>query len=318
MGFQLSTDDDNKSSTSIHSRPRKNPEEMSDYSEPDFNPEEENSVFIANQYQHTASVTPSYETRGSSATYKDSSTFPPILMILSVLCMVIYLVLAALTFKKLATGSYTDIELASQLSSYMFLAVIGNILILIDAIIMCSKGNGFGLIIWCLLFQPVYYYKRCNKNGDSSIISTLCLSALIIASVFYCNTLLNIANNALTEMQGQDIATTEVITMTESECKKALSTHGYTIDGKSYNTLTMVESNISNPTYAYVAATTAEPAHISVAGETTINGHSQKIELRFNYKTLHIQGITLGLKSSSNSDTINELRHKMLENTPAE
>lgn len=315
MGFQLSNDDDNKSSVNTSPRIHSAPDTVSNYSDLDFNPEEDNSVFIANQYQHTAPVTPSYSTSSSSATYKDSS-FPPILMIIGVLCNVIFLILAAFVFKKIGTGTYTDAELLNQLSSYSALTIIGNLLLLADAIIMVAKGNGFSLIVWFFLFQPAYYYKRCSRNGDSSLIATILLFALIASAVFYMQTVLSLAQNGSATMQGDASATTEVISMTEDECREYLSHHYYTYNEKRYYTVAMIESNISNPTYSYVAGTTGEPAHISVKGETTINGSSQNLELRFNYNTLRIQGYTIGLKNYTNSDDINAFRRKMYEATP--
>lgn len=315
MGFQLSNDDDNKSSVNTSPRIHSAPDTASNYSDLDFNPEEDNSVFIANQYQHTAPVTPSYSTSSSSATYKNSS-FPPLLMIVGVLCNVIFLILAAFVFKKIGTGTYTDAELLSQLSSYSALTIIGNLLLLADAIIMVAKGNGFSLIVWFFLFQPAYYYKRCSKNGDSSLIATILLFALIASAGFYMQTVLSLAQNSSSTMQGDASATTEVISMTEDECREMFSGYHYTINDKEYYMLTMIESNVSNPTYSYVAATTGEPAHISVKGETTINGSSQNIELRFNYRTLDLQGYTLGLKTYTSSDATASLQRKMLENTP--
>lgn len=312
MGFQLSNDEGSPSSASSYHRPAASADNYhatnsSDTFDDDFDPAAEDTVFIANQYTQSRPV----ENNLSNVSYlSQKETFPPILMYFGI---ALHLFAVIVLIQQFRNGNFADFirtssdlqetkSLFSYLASVNVLSFLGTVSYLTDAIILHRKKMAGGsLIFWALVFPIVYYFQRSKANGNSSIIPLLVIIAQLALSGYAVHSGMTAMITAMgieineTGFSGASMAYARIPTLSQYY----VSVYG--AGDIRYDK--MIESNITEPTYAYVDATDTAPA-LFVIKSTTPYGNHVPIEINFEYETMKPYSMTVGNKSYTSQNEI--------------
>lgn len=323
MGFQLSNEKDwdssntnNTSSGNPDSRQHQTSERTSsyesDFMDDNFDPAAEDTVFIANRYNNTSPID---NTVSSASILTEKEMFLPILMFLGAFFQILSMVLIIQKLKSPTLDLNNMQALQSSLSSASFLSFLGSASIIVDAIILYKKKiSGFSLIMWAIFFPIVYYFKRCKSGGPSSVFAFLIVAAQLALVVFTTNATIQAGISAMgikmndSGFYGASMASSRIA---------ALPTYGLSVDGwGTYYYDRMIESNITDPTYEYIEATTSQPALLSVQGTSTQSITEETIIINFNYNTMEIVSITVGNQTNTSSTDLYYALMDLLKNTP--
>lgn len=283
----------------------------SDFMDDTFDPAAEDTVFIANRYNNSSPVNP---TSSAATILSEQESFLPILMFVGAFLQILAFVSMILQLRSPALDLNNIGALQSSLSSVSVLSFLGSACILADAIILYKKKiSGFSIIVWAIIFPFVYYFKRCKTGGPSSLFAFLIVAAQLILTFFTVNTTIDATFSAMgikmndSGIYGASMASSRVT---------LLPVYGITVEGMgSYYYDRIIDSNIDNPTYEYIAATSSEPALFSVQGTTP--GSEETIIINFNYNTMEIKSITIGDETSSSTTDLYYTLFSLLKNTPS-
>lgn len=316
MGFQLADDNDSPSSpkrNSSTSAPVEddfsldmdNPKPEKNNWNEGFGPQVNDTVFIANQYQNSRPVN---ATASSKTSAHAVNSFPPILMLISAALNILFMVLVVMQIK----GTVADAQsLMTVASSYTLLVVAAEVCLIADAIVMCAKGNGFGLIIWALLLPVVYYFVRCKRNGDSSLIATIIILLMLVTGGVYFFSISS-AISGIDVGGPQDINTDPAL----AEQVNRLPTQTLKYGGKDYSYKSVIDANITKPVYSLIPETKDAGKRLSISG-TLATDSSQTIEIQINTGTFTICQITIGSTTYTTKNEINNALVPLLANTSA-
>ncbi len=316
MGFQLADDNDSSSSSKRNSptgtsvaddfsldtdasKPKQN-----DWNE-GFGPQVNDTVFIANQYQGSR---PAATSVSSKASARATNSFPPFLMLISAALNILFMVLVVMQIK----GTVADAQsLMTVASSYTFLVVAAEVCLIADAIVMCAKGNGFGLIIWALLLPVVYYFVRCKRNGDSSLIATVIILLMLVAGGVYFFSISS-AISGIDVSGPQDINTDPAL----AEQVNRLPSQTLKYGGREYSYKSVIDANITKPVYSLIPETKDAGKRLSISGTLTTDS-SQDIEIQINTSSFTVCQITIGSTTYTTDTEINNALIPLLANTSA-
>lgn len=314
MGFQLADDNDSSSSSPKRHSSTTAPEqdELSLDSKSDsksrdnwdegFGPQVQESVFIADQYHGSRPMTSSAAAKTSYVT----NSFPPVLMLISAALNVLFMLLIVFQLK----GSITDMQsLAAVVSSYVLLTVAAQLCLLADAIVMCAKGNGFGLILWAIFLPIVYYFIRCKKNGDSSLMAIIIVLAMLVSGGIYFFSI----SSALPEFggSGNDASSYDPVL---NEQVGRLSTQTLSYGGQNYTYKSIIDANIVNPSYRMIPETKEVGKLLVISGDMATNT-DKAIEIQINTDAFAIHQVTVGSTVYSTESEINSILITLLANT---
>lgn len=308
MGFQLSNGEGTSSTTpntNTYKRGISNQEHSysnddSDFIDDSFDPAAEDTVFIANRYAQSAPI----NTSTSSSSYlSQRETFPPFLMFvgaaLQILAMVVLIqqlhsesMIA--TMKDIINQGETQ-SIYSSLSSVYLLNILSYISILVDSIILCKKKmTGGSIIFWAIIFPPVYYFKRCRANDNPNIIAFLILIATFGLSGYATYSSMTAVVTAMgiemneSGFSGASMALARIDTLEQMYVSFD--------DGRKISYSQLIASNITEPTYSYIEATSTEPALFSIKSTTPYGGQIP-IVINFDYNTMAPYSMTVGDKN---------------------
>lgn len=304
MNFQLSNDEETSSTVSKPHRPvttTDNTRNTNDslLGDDEFDPAKEDSVFIANQYQHSTPVH-----APSNASYlSQSETFPPILMYFGVALMLLSMVVLIQQFHNdnfinLVRTNAESGEMQSFTSSLMsvyalsFLAMISFI---VDSVILYRKKMAGGsLIFWAIIFPIVYFFKRCSANRSSSIPALLIVIVLLASTGYASYSCITATVSAMGIEMNETGLNGAAMAYSRASNLSSISIYVSGAGEITYDQL--IASNITEPVYSYVAATGTNPA-LFVIKSTTPYGNHDEIVINFNYETMALHSMTVGNKS---------------------
>lgn len=316
MGFQLA-DDNDPSSPSKRNSPTGSStaddfsldtdtgkSKQDDWNE-SFGPQVNDTVFIANQYQGSRPAATSVSSKSSG---RATNSFPPFLMLISAALNILCMVLIVMQIK----GTVTDAQsLMTVASSYTLLVVAAEVCLIADAIVMCVKGNGFGLIIWALFFPVIYYFVRCKRNGDSSLLATIIILLMLITGGVYFFSVSS-AISGFNISGPQDVSTDPAL----AEQVNRLPSQTLKYGGKEYSYQSMIDANIVKPVYSLIPETKDAGKRLSISG-TLATDSSQTIEIQINTGSFKIFQITIGSTTYTTDTEINNALIPLLANTSA-
>lgn len=324
MEFQLSKEKDwDSSGTNNTSSGNPNPKQYqtnegtssfdSDFSDDNFDPAAEDTVFIANRYNQT---TPIDNTVSSASILTEKEVFLPILMFFGAFFQILSIISIILQLRSPSFDLNQMQASQSSLSSANLLSFLGSACIIADAIILHKKKiSGSSLIVWAIIFPIVYYFKRCKSGGPSSVFAFLIVAAQLVLVVFTANATIQAGISAMgikmndSGLYGVSMASSRM---------EALPNYGISVDGwGDYYYDRIIESNINNPTYEYIAATTSQPALLSVQGTAIQSNTEETIIINFNYNTMEIVSITMGGETAISSNDLYHALFDLLKNTPS-
>lgn len=198
MGFQISSDDETtiQSTSDTEPTPKSSLSLGSDYEADDSETSQEDSVFIANQYQKPAD-SDSYgpmdpidtsSSVGAGTYLSQTATFPPIIMYVGVALQIFALiyVIFRVTFIEPDTDMVVGLDIIRKaISVASVFSTLGGITIIVDSVLFFTKTKSdFSIILWAVFLPYVYFFKRFKKNGDSSIIPIGIVIAYIAVGAF--------------------------------------------------------------------------------------------------------------------------------------
>ena len=198
MGFQISNDEEttSQSTSGTESTPKSSLSLGSDYEADDSETSQEDSVFIANQYQKPEDsdgygpMDP-IDTSSSvgAGTYLSQHTaFTPIVMYIGVALQIFALIYFAfrVTFIEPDTDMLVGMDIITKTFSVASVfSTLGGIAIIVDSILFFTKTKSdFSVILWAIFLPYVYFFKRFKINGDSSIIPIGITVAYIAVAAF--------------------------------------------------------------------------------------------------------------------------------------
>lgn len=198
MGFQISNDEEttSQSTSGTEPTPASSLSLGSDYEADDSETSQEDSVFIANQYQNPADsdgygpMDPidTSSSVGAGTYLSQTATFPPIIMYVGVALQIfalIYLIFRV-TFIEPDTDMVVGLDIIrNALSVASVISSIGGITIIVDSILFFTKTKSdFSIILWAVFLPYVYFFKRFKINGDSNIIPIGIIVAYVIVGAF--------------------------------------------------------------------------------------------------------------------------------------
>lgn len=316
MGFQLADDNDSSSSSKRNSPTDTSVADdfslNSDASKPNqndwnegFGPQVNDTVFIANQYQSSRPAATSVSSKTSG---RATNSFPPFLMLINAALNILFMVLVVMQIK----GTVADPQsLMAVASSYTILVVAAEVCLLADAIVMCVKGNGFGLIIWALLLPVVYYFVRCKRNGDSSLIATIIILLMLVTGGIYFFSVSS-AMSGIDIGGPQDINTDPAL----AEQVNRLPSQTLKYGGREYSYKSVIDANITKPVYSLIPETKDAGKRLSISGTLTTDS-SQDIEIQINTSSFTVCQITIGSTTYTTDTEINNALIPLLANTSA-
>ena len=179
---------------------------------------------------------------------------------------------------------------------------------------MKKHGHGVTILIFAILFPPVYFFLRCRANGDSTVIAIVII-LLIMAGSSYCNKQINELAGSQTGITVSDDYQQTISDRELADIKDNFSKSYYEVQGNKYYKSDIIACNITDPVYTFVPETQYSSAYVAVSGATDFRGKNEKIELHFDYETLHLSGIKLGLRSYTNPGDISDLLDQLFETT---
>lgn len=303
MGFQLANDEGEgiispNSSNNTEQTTTTPVSPDSDFPDDGFQPEDNDTPYIADRYQNTKPSEP--VSSGSATILTQNNTFSPILTYIGAVFYTFSFIYALIT---LNSGNLSIFDLGGIISMRMTMSVlvgIGSICWIVDAIIMASKNcAGWSLVLWAWIFPIVYLIKRFKANGDSIIIPVSIIAIEIILALFVGR-----STNKLSEQAYADVG------------QNMLSMYTIAINGKAYTYSQLVDSNIADPVYEYKSATASDPEYLCVTGNTTLYGAPQSIEIRWNYASLNIMSITIGENTYTSSEDMYQILSLMAKKAP--
>lgn len=316
MGFQLADDNDSSSSsTQRHSsttQPQQKQDDFSLDSDADtakkddwnegFGPQVQESVFIADQYRNSRPASTPTASKTSYAT----NSFPPVLMLISAALNIVFMLLIVFQLK----GSITDLQsLTNALSSYVLLTVMAQICLLADAIVMCAKGNGFGLILWAIFLPIVYYFVRCKKNGDSSLMAIIIVLAMLVSGGIYFFSI----SSTLPEFGGSGDGAASYDPVLSEQLSR-LSTQSHSYGGQNYTYASIIDANVVNPSYRMLPETKEVGKLLVISGDFATDT-SQSIEIQINTDAFEIHQVTVGSTVYSTETELESILITLLANT---
>lgn len=307
MNFQLSNDETTASTPSKPHRPvtaADNSRNINDsaFENDEFDPAAENTVFIANQYNHTASAHAAANPSGASY-LSQTETFPPILMYFGVALQLLSIIVLIQqihsdTFISILRTNMESSEMqsfASSLMSVYVLSFLAMISYIVDAAILCHKKMAGGsLVFWAIIFPIVYFFKRCSANRSSSLPALLIIIVLFASSGYASYSCITATVSAMgIEMNETGLnGAAKAYSRASSLSGISISVSG--VGEFSYDAL--IASNITEPVYSYVDATSTTPA-LFIIKSTTPYGNHENIVINFNYDTMAFHSMTVGNKN---------------------
>lgn len=314
MGFQLADDNDSSSSSpkrhpsttapeqdEFSLNPKSDKESQDDWNE-GFGPQVQESVFIADQYHGSRPTATAATSKSSYVT----NSFPPFLMLISAALNVLFMLLIVFQLK----GSIMDVQsLANVVSSYVLLTVVAQVCLLADAIIMCVKGNGFGLILWAIFLPIVYYFVRCKKNGDSSLMAVIIVLAMLVSGGIYFFSI----SSALPEFgdSGNDASSYDPVL---NEQIGRLSTQTLSYGGQNYTYKAIIDANVVDPSYRMIPETKEVGKLLVISGDMATDTN-KSIEIQINTDAFKIHQITVDSTVYSTESEINSILITLFANT---
>lgn len=273
------------------------------YDGDDFN---EDTVYIANRYASAAPVTPP-----SAAEIRAANNIfvKPTLMLAGAAIEILVYFIFGFLLQKYNFDVLTQFVLIGG-----GLIILSRILFIIDAIDMKKHGHGVTILIFAILFPPVYFFLRCRANGDSTVIAIVII-LLIMAGSSYCNKQINALAGSQTGITVSDDYQQTISDRELADIKDNFSKSYYEVQGNKYYKSDIIACNITDPVYTFVPETQYSSAYVAVSGATDFRGKNEKIELHFDYETLHLSGIKLGLRSYTNPGDISDLLDQLFETT---
>lgn len=198
MGFQISNDEEttSQSTSGTEPTPASSLSLGSDYEADDSETSQEDSVFIANQYQKPADsdgygpMDPidTSSSVGAGTYLSQTATFPPIVMYVGVALQIFALiyVIFRVTFIEPDTDMMVGLDIIRKaISVASIFSSLGGITLIVDSILVFTKTKSeFSIILWAIFLPYVYFFKRFKINGDSNIIPIGILIAYIAVGAF--------------------------------------------------------------------------------------------------------------------------------------
>lgn len=313
MGFQLSNDDDT-SSTINPTATTTNSSDFNSYSDTDFNPEEPDTVFIADRYHNQAPVD-QMDDYSSVSYIKQTESFPPYLMFLGVVFQILSIVTMINAMNNGALSLTDPSALSSASGNSALLNLFAVMCFVVDGIILYRKKMcGVSIIVWAIIFPVVYYFKRCKANDNTSLFAWGITLVLIVSSVFYVQSTIN----ATFEAAGIDINASGIQgAALASNRIPLLSTYGIGVHGYGciyYNQI--IAYNIIEPRFEYIEESDGAPALLRIKGTTNLRGTTERIQLNLNYSTMAVHSIVVGDNTYSDALSINEYLYYLCSNVP--
>lgn len=282
-----------------------------DSPEDDFSDLEEDTLFIADRYKNNT-VQPVPQTDNPAVIKKgipDWVTFIP--FTLSVILSVLGYILAGH-----AMGSGVAATELFQTPGFALISF-GQILIVVDAVIMAIQGNGFGLILWAVFLTPIYYFKRCRARDESTLLAWIALMAIVLSVGYYTKQTMNLYSNltnggsTVGSMAGTPASATDTQKMVE-----AFSRVYYLSGDQEVFMDRLIKDNISDPQYQGYLNSDGALGQVVVSGTTTLRGKSQKIEMHVSGTDYSITSIVLGWKTyNRGTNELTELVNELIANT---
>lgn len=306
--------------------------------EDDFSDLEEDTVFIANRYQNTTSnaasnTTSSYQ---SSARIIEPDRTGYIIFFLSVGLTIAGLIVMGLSVSSSAlTSSAGVMAMAGSLSVGNLMITGGTVLLLVDAIRLKVKGYSTSLIVWAILFPPIYWFKRCSENGDSSVIAWVILLAFGLSAGFYFKQAFNMVQGGSYQNSNPQQTTYTYVdqngnviyyetsnsateaTVNPDEVIANVQRVYYNVDGHKYTVGQIIKDNVQNPEYTYVPADGRYQtvSYIEVTGRTTLYGKDQKIVFDYYSDNYRVRQVKIGSKTYKSDKDINQILDDMIAHT---
>jgi len=288
-----------------------NVDQDNDQRKDDYSDLEEDTLFIADRYQNrTTQPAPQADTPAViKKGIPDWVTFIP--FTLSVILSALGYVLAGQ-----AMGSGTAVMELFQTPGFAMISI-GQVLLIVDAVIMGVQGNGFGLILWAVFLPPIYYFKRCKARDDSTLIAWIALMVIVLSVGYYTKQTMNLYSNLAglgtttgsTAGAPAEISDTQKMTETFSQV--------YYLSGDQIVFMDrLIKDNVNNPQYQGYLNSDGVLGQVVVSGTTSLHGRNQKIEIHISAVDYSITSISLGWKTYNlGTNELAELVEELIANT---
>ena len=329
MGLKLQSDDstDNsrwewESDQTTNSRDTNYSTDEEEDEEDDFSDLEEDTVFIANRYNNNNSYNTVSDTTASSSTLS-SGKVPYVFFFLHIALFLGGFLIMTLSLSKLNQPLFAVGRI---------MVMVGEILAVVDAIIMKVKGYSVSLIILAIVFAPAYWFKRCRENGDSNGLAWITLLIFIGLVGLYVKNTYDMVYSASEEQNAQQTVTyvdqygnTIAVIQQSTEQEEVnpekeiadFQRRFYSENGHTYPIGQIIKDNIQDPEFTYVPADGRYQAvpYVEVTGRTTLYGKDQKIVLSSYLNGNGLRQVKIGSKTYKSNKDLSQILDDMIANT---